>query len=216
MKKIQAAVILMILVSFLIGIYFYPSMPELMASHWGYKGEVNGYLPKFLGLFLMPMLSLVIFFAFLLVPKIDPRKENIAKFGGYFDRFILLMEIFLFYLYILTVLWNLGMRFNMSAFMTPAMAGLFYYCGIMIENAKPNWFIGIRTPWTLSSENVWNRTHRLGGRLFKAAGLISLLGILAGDFAIFFVLVPIIAVSFYLVLFSYFEYKKEVNGGNKQ
>jgi len=63
----------------------------------------------------------------------------------------------------------------MGQMMVPALGILFYYCGILIENAKRNWFIGIRTPWTLSNEKVWERTHKIGGKLFKIAGLIAFL-----------------------------------------
>jgi uncharacterized membrane protein len=85
---------------------------------------------------------------------------------------------------------------------------LFYYLGILVENAKQNWFIGIRTPWTLSSEKVWNKTHKIGGKLFKVAGLIAFAGILFQDYAIYFVLVPVILIAVYLVIYSYFEYQK--------
>ena len=198
------------MLSFLIGIYLYPSMPEEMASHWNAQGEVNDYLPKFWGLFLMPIMSLGLFLLFLVVPKIDPLKTNIEKFRKYFDGFIVLMLGFLFYVYVLTIFWNLGIRFNMGQLLMPAMAVLFYYCGILIENAKRNWFIGIKTPWTLSNENVWNKTHKLGGKLFKILGVIALLGIMSGKYALFFILCPIIFASIYLVVYSYFAYQKEI------
>jgi len=94
--------------------------------------------------------------------------------------------------------------------MIPAMAALFYYCGILVENAKRNWFIGIRTPWTLSNEKVWEKTHKLGGKLFKAAAIIILFGIVLKGYALLFILVPVIFVSFYLIVYSYVEYQKEV------
>jgi len=86
---------------------------------------------------------------------------------------------------------------------------LFYYCGILVENAKRNWSIGIRTPWTLSSEKIWEKTHRVGGKLFKIAGVIALLGIFFQRYTLFFILVPSIIVAVYAVAFSYFEYLKE-------
>lgn len=209
MNLTRTITITLIAISFVLAAYLYPQMPDMMASHWNYKGEVDGYMSKFGGLFFMPTLSLVLFALFLLIPKIDPRKENIAKFGKYFDGFILAMEIFLFYLYILTILWSSGLRFDMTELMAPAMGLLFYYCGVLVENSKPNWFIGIRTPWTLSSEKVWNETNRLGGKLFKMVGVISFLGILGGSYAIFFMLVPVILASIYIIVHSYFLYAKE-------
>jgi uncharacterized membrane protein len=184
-------------------------MPEMMASHWNYRGEVDGYMPKFLGLFLMPIISAVLFGFFLLIPRLDPLKENIQKFSKYFDGYILFFELFLFYVYLLTILWSSGVTFNMTVAIMPALGVLFFGMGILIEKAERNWFIGIRTPWTLSSDTVWRKTHRLGGKLFKAVGVISVLGVFLSDFAIFFILTSVLIVSFYLVVYSYVEYKKE-------
>ena len=209
MQKSHFLIIILILISFGIGAYFFPQMPEKMASHWNTKGEVDGYMSKFWGLFLMPIILLGLFLLFILIPKIDPLKENIAKFRKYFDGFIVLITLFLFYIYLLSIAWNLGKRFNMGQMMMPALGMLFYYCGILTENAKRNWFIGIKTPWTLSSERVWNKTHKIGGKLFKAAGLIAFLGIFFPNYAFYFILVPALLVAFYTIIYSYFEYQKE-------
>ncbi|MCK4454208.1 SdpI family protein [Candidatus Parcubacteria bacterium] len=210
MRKTEIIALTIILISFLLGIYFYSSMPEKMASHWNAQGEVDGYMSKFWALFLMPLMSLGLLLLFLVIPKIDPLKQNIEKFRKYFDIFIVLILGFLFYIYLLTIFWNLGIRFSMNLLLLPVLAALFYYCGILIENAKRNWFIGIRTPWTLSSENVWDKTHKLGGKLFKATGIIIFLGIVLESYTPYFVLVPIVFVSIYLIVYSYLEYQKEV------
>lgn len=211
MKRSYIIIILIILASFAIGIYLYPDVPEKMASHWNAQGQVDGYISKFWGLFLMPIISLALFLLFTLIPKIDPLKENIAKFRKYFDGFIVLIMAFLFYLYLLTIAWNLNFKFNFVQLLAPAFAVLFYYVGVLTENAKRNWFIGVRTPWTLSNEEVWNKTHKLGGKLFKSAGIITLLGILLPSYAIFFAIVPAISVSLYLLVYSYFEYQRQIN-----
>ena len=209
MNKKQIISILIIIASFVVGMYFYPQMPEKMASHWNTSGEVDGYMSKFWGMFLIPMMSAGLFLLFLIIQKIDPLRANIEKFRKYYDDFIILFLGFFAYIYLLTIFYNFDIKFNMTQMIMPAMAALLYYCGILAENAKRNWFIGIRTPWTLSSENVWNKTHKLGGKLFKAAGLIAFLGILFGSCAIYFVLIPALFVSIYLAVYSYFEYKKE-------
>ncbi len=82
--------------------------------------------------------------------------------------------------------------------------------GVMMENAKRNWFIGIRTPWTMSSDSVWNKTHAIGGKLFKISGGIAFLGVLFPDYAFFLVIAPIILSALYVTAYSYFEYKKTV------
>jgi uncharacterized membrane protein len=209
MRKANLAILGIILVSFAIGIYLYPQMPDPMPSHWNAAGEADGYMPKFWGLFLMPLISLALFGLFLLIPRIDPMKANIQKFRKYFDRFIALIMGFLLYIYLLTITWAMGYAFNMVVMLVPAFAILFYYAGVLTENAKQNWFIGIRTPWTLSSEKVWDKTHRLGGKLFKVAALIGLVGLLFPDYAIWFVIIPIILVAAYTIVYSYVEFQKE-------
>jgi len=200
-----------ILLSFILGLYLYPQMPEKMASHWNLQGQVDGYMSKFWGLFLIPLISVGLFLLFILIPKIDPLKANIEKFRKYYDRFVVLVIGFLFYIYILTIFWifwNSGMRLDMIRFLAPAFGILFYYSGILTENSKRNWFIGIRTPWTMSSEKVWEKTNRMGGKLFKISGLVALLGIFLPSYALFFILVPVIFAVAYTIIYSYFEYQK--------
>jgi len=213
-KITQILITSFILASFLLGAYLYSQMPERMASHWGSSGSVNGYMPKLWGLFLMPIISIILFLAFLVIPKIDPLKENIAKFRSYFDLFILLIFGFLFYLYLLTIAWNLGYRFNIIQLMAPAFGLLIYYAGVLIENSKQNWFIGIRTPWTLSSEKVWNKTNRQAGKLFKAAGVIAVLGAVFPQYAIALILVSVILAAIYPLAYSYLEYQRETKSRN--
>jgi len=216
MRKAIIAISAVIFIAFFIGFYLYPKMPDIMAGHWNAQGQVDGYISKFWGLFLMPIISFTLFLFFLLIPVIDPLKENISKFREYFDVAIFSIITFLFYIYLLTLVWNLGVRFNMIKALIPAFGILFYCCGILVENAKRNWFIGIRTPWTLSSDLVWEKTHRIGGKLFKLSGIISFLGFLFSDFAIFFVLVPVFFAAIYTIVYSYFIYKKQYANYQKE
>lgn len=185
-------------------------LPEKMASHWDALGNVNGYMSKFWGIFLVPIISAVMFIVFLIVPRMDPKKENIEKFRVHFDRFIILLFCFLLYIYCLTLWWNVGGRFDMVKFLIPAFAALFYSVGVMIGESKMNFSIGIRTPWTLSNEEVWKKTHDLGAKLFKAAGLISLLTIFFPAVAIWLVIVASLLAALIPVVYSYFVYKSQV------
>jgi len=208
MRLYAAASIGLVLLSFIMGIYFYPTMPAQVASHWGINGGVNGYCSKFCGLFLMPAISLVLLAFFFIIPKIDPLKKNIEKFRKHFDFFVLLIIAFLFYLHLLTIGWNLGLRFNMVQFLSPAFGVLLFYCGVLIGNAKRNWSIGIRTPWTLSDDVVWEKTHRIGAKLFKASGIISFFGILLPGYSILLIIAPVIIAAVYSVAYSYLEFNK--------
>ena len=97
----------------------------------------------------------------------------------------------------------------MVQMLAPAFGVLFYCLGILLGNAKRNWFVGIRTPWTLSSDVVWDKTHKMGGKLFKAAGVVAFLGVLVPAYALLLVIVPVIAVAVYTFVYSYFEFVKQ-------
>lgn len=200
--------IALVFVSFVIGVYLYPEMPAQMASHWNAQGKADNHTGRFMGLFLLPIISLVLLLLFLLIPKIDPKKENIGKFRKEYDWLIFVIVSFMFYVYLLSISWNLGMRFNFSIVLLPAFTVLFLYVGFVLEKARPNWFVGIRTPWTLSNEKVWKKTHKLGAKLFKISALIALFGFIFPVFAIWFVVVPVLVVAAYLVVYSYVVYVK--------
>jgi len=206
--KVEILVAGMVTVMVLSGILLYPFFPENMASHWNIQGEVNGYMPKIYGVFLMPVIYIFLLALFMLMPRVDPLKENIEKFRKYFDGFVVVLFVFLFYVHALTIAWNLGIRFDMMGMIVPAFAILFYCLGILMEKTQRNWFIGIRTPWTLSSEEVWKRTNKIGGKLFKLIGIVALFGVFFGDYAIIFVVILLIASSLLLFAYSYFEYQK--------
>lgn len=215
MRKSEIVCAALILISFIAGIYLYSQMPDRMASHWNISGDVDGYMSKLWGVFLVPLIAFGLFLLFLIIPHIDPKKHNIEQFRVYYDRFFIVIIVFILYIYLLTLLWNLNVRFNLIQLMTPAFAVLFYYSGVVISHAKMNWFVGIRTPWTLSSEKVWNQTHALGGKLFKITGIIALLGIIFINYALFFILVPLIVVGIYTVVYSYFAYREETKMAQK-
>jgi uncharacterized membrane protein len=192
-----------------IGVYSYPRMPEVVAVHWNSQGVANGYGSRFQGAFLLPIIMLGVAALLLFIPEIDPLKANIEKFRKDFNAFILAFALFFFYLYTLTTLLNLGFQFGLNQFLVPGMGIFIYACGVLLGKARRNYFIGIRTPWTLSSDTVWAKTHLLGGMLFKLSGVISILGILAPKLAILFLVVPLMAASAITIAYSYIVFRQE-------
>ena len=202
--------IILIIIASIAGMLAWNQLPEQVASHWGANDQVNGTMSRFWGVFLMPLITVVMLVLFLFLPGIDPMKANIQQFRETFNTFITLMIAFMIYIHGLTLAWNLGYtNFRMSSAMLPAMGLLFIFSGVLISKAKRNFFIGIRTPWTLSSDFVWNETHRLGGKLFIGAGAFALLGGLFPNYAVWFILIPVLGASLFSVLYSYFLYRKE-------
>jgi len=208
-KKPQFYSWMIALAVFIIGLAAYPLLPGTMASHWGLSGEANGYTSKATGIVLLPAIMVAIMLIFQFLPKIDPLKENIRQFKKYYDRFVMIAVGFLGYTYLLTIIWNLGIKFDLFRFLVPAIALLYYFLGRILPEARPNWIFGIRTPWTLSNGRVWYRTHELAGKLFKLAGGLSLGGFLWPSLAIYFLLIPTVTVSLWLFVYSYLEFRKE-------
>jgi len=214
MKKTNIIIFFIVLALFIVSAYFYSGFSDKIASHWNINGEVDGYMSKFWGLFLMPIISLGMWLMFILIPKIDPLKKNIEKFRKYFDTFIVLIMLFLLYLHLLTIFWNMGRQFDIVRMMLPAMGILFFYAGVLMNHTERNWFIGIRTPWTISSDNVWKKTHQLGAKLFKIAGIITLFGTFVPSVAFWLTFIPVLVFSFYTFIYSYLEHKKEENNNS--
>ena len=188
----------------------FDKLPEQMASHWNEASQVDGYMSRFWGAFLMPIVTAGMLVLFMVIPNIDPLKANIAQFREYFNTFITLISAFMIYMHVLTMLWNLGYdQFNMGTAMMPALGLIFIFAGVMMRKAKRNFFIGIRTPWTLSNDHVWDETHRIGATLFIASGIISVLGVFFGNYAIWLVLVPVLGSTVFLLIYSYVLYQRE-------
>ena len=206
-------VLVLILAATVAGVSLWNRLPGQMASHWNVNDQVDGYMSKVWGVFLMPLITLGMFLLFLLIPNIDPLKANIAQFRDAFNLFIVLIVAFMVYIHALTLLWSLGYTgFDMSRAMLPALGVLFIFVGYMLRKARRNFFIGIRTPWTLSSDRVWDETHRIGATLFTISGVLALLGSFFGGMTAFvMIMVPILGSTIFLVIYSYILYQKETN-----
>jgi uncharacterized membrane protein len=204
-------VLILIIGATVAGLLLWNQLPEQMASHWNENDQVDGYISRFWGVFMMPLMTLGPFLLFLVIPSVDPLKANIAKFRGVFNLFIVLIVGFMLYVHALTLLWSLGYTgFEMSKAMLPAMGLLFILVGYLMRQSKRNWFIGIRTPWTLSSDYVWDKTHQLGAILFVASGVLAFIGgFFGGMLAFWLFFVPLMASAIFLVVYSYVLYQRE-------
>jgi len=204
-------VLVLIIGATIAGVLLWNQLPDQMASHWDVNDQVNGYMSKFWGVYMMPLITIVLFLLFLLIPNIDPLKANIAEFRGTFNLFIAFIIGFMVYIHALTLRWNLGYtNLGIGKAMLPAMGILFFIIGSMLRKAKRNWFIGIRTPWTLSSDNVWDKTHQLGATLFMISGAIAVVGgFFGGVVAFWSIMIPVLGTTIFLVVYSYVLYQRE-------
>ena len=193
----------LILAGIIISAVVYPVLPAQVASHWNVSNQVDGYMSRFWGVAMMPLITIAMAALFLAIPAIDPLKANIAQFRGVFNGFIVLMVAYMLYIHILTLVYNLGVIFPISVPMIPAMGLLFVFAGVMMGRSKRNYFIGIRTPWTLANDTVWDETHKLGSKMFIAAGIISVLTMFLGENGFWLMMAIIMGAALVPVVYSY-------------
>ena len=197
-----------VLLSGVVGLLAAPDLPSRLVTHWNAAGEPDGTTPKAIALWLLPGLTALLLVLLAALPRVDPLGENVAAFRPYYDWFVVVFAGCTFVLHAGIVAFNLGYVFDFTLLVLGAVAVLFYCVGVLLAHAERNWFVGIRTPWTLSSEEVWNRTHALGGRLFKLTALLALVGLLFGDYAVYFLLVPALLTAVVTVVYSYYLYER--------
>jgi uncharacterized membrane protein len=198
-----------LLLFFIIGVSMFPSLPDKVPVHWNAAGEVDGYGSKYMASFLIPVIMLGIYFLFLLIPKMAVYKENIEKFGNFFFAFKVVMFIFMLVIYISSLV-QINNPFNMNMIMIPLLSFLFAFIAVFLKHTKRNFFIGIRTPWTLSSDYVWKKTHELGAKLFGAYSLVILSLLLLPPFFFMWVFItPLIILIITLFLYSFVLFRKE-------
>ena len=214
MRKLQILAIALVALSFATAYFAHPLMPAIMASHWNVEGKVDGYMARDMGVYFMPILGAAMLALMYVLPSIDPKKENYKKFQVEYDEMVVIIIAFLDYIYLLTLAQNMYCTFNLIQFLAPGFGALFLYVGLMLGKAKQNWFVGIRTPWTLSSEKVWDKTHALGSKLFMAAGVIAFLGVLLPQLFVAAIVV-IVAAAVATFVYSYVEYRKETEEKKK-
>lgn len=199
----------LIVLAALVGMLFYTQLPDPMPSHWNAAGQIDDFMPKFWGVFLMPLLTAALTALLTAIPAIDPLKANIAQFRGLYNAFIVGFVVYMLYVYGLTLAAALGYSFNMTLMLLPVMGLLFIGIGYLMKSAKRNFFIGIRTPWTLSSDSVWDETHKLGAKTFMVSGVIIFLSAFLGEAGIWLMTTVLLIAVFVPVIYSYILFVRE-------
>ena len=208
-EKFEIGLFIITVLSFLTGIFLYKKMPETMASHWNLYGEVDGYLPRFWGVFIIPLLLVGLTCLYILIPRLAQLKENIQSFIDYYYIFAIFTLVFFYGIYIQVLLWNLGIEISFFVTLPFGVGLLYFYLGILCENTKRNGFIGIRTPWTIRSDCVWKETNRFGGKMLKLCGFLSFWGIIFNKYAFFLMIIPIVLTGIISSFYSYILYQRK-------
>ena len=188
----------------------YSFLPNPMVTHWNSAGRPDGYSSKIVGVFLFPVIVSVLFILFRILPKLDPLHHNRENFSRHYSIFITVFLLFLLYMQTLVYIWNSGFSFSMSQAIVPAVSVLFFSIGVLLKQTKRNLFIGIRTPWTLSSDSNWEKTHAFASVLFQAASIVISVSLFFPQLSFIFVFCSILFASFISVGYSYLLYKKVI------
>lgn len=185
----------------------YGELPERIPTHWNAEGEVDARGSRWPGAFIGPAVALGIWLLLLLLPRIDPRREHYERFWDTYWTFGNLLILFLTLLHVLTLGAALGWPVDVTRLVLLAIGLLFVVLGKYLPRVRSNWWLGIRTPWTLESEQVWRETHRLGGRTFVVGGLITMAAALLPEPARPWVaMAGLFVAGFIPVIYSYFAW----------
>lgn len=208
---------LIIITAVVVTALVYPQIPERIPTHWNIQGEVDKWSSRLWGAWLIPLIMPVLWGIFRALPHIDPRKENYVKFASTYEWIVALAMGFMLLLQGVVLRAATGHDVPMERVMPFGVGVMFVIIGNLLPRARSNWFVGIRTPWTLSSERSWERTHRLGGYVLVFTGVALVVSAFVAPTR-GLVLLPFIVFPAVLVLigYSYVVWKQDKGAGQKE
>ncbi len=196
--------------AFAASFYFYNHFPAQVPTHWGLSGQPNGWSTRGFGAFFLPVLSLVIYLILLFLPYLDPKHKHYKDFKNVYHIFKGVIVGFMVALYFLVSFNVLNDDVSIKTIVPFSVGVLFLVLGSFMGKIKSNWFVGVRTPWTLSSETVWNKTHRLTGKTFIGGGLIFMIIPFFGErLKIWLIITTIVLLVLVPIVYSYIAYRQE-------
>jgi uncharacterized membrane protein len=208
--KKELPLIAIVLLPFMYLAYIWNQLPTEVPMHWDIKGKIDRYGDK-TELILIPLLlPLLVYIIFLVIPKIDP-KNKLNKMGNKLQTLKFLMTTFMSILALFIIYSAKNQSITNPNYIVLLIGILYIILGNYFKTIRANYFIGIRTPWTLESEIVWKETHKLGGKMWFVGGIIVVLSSLILDkkpnFTLFAIITGIITII--PIVYSYILFKKE-------
>jgi uncharacterized membrane protein len=185
----------------------YDQLPARVAVHFGLNGP-NGWSGREQAAWLLPAIAAGSWLLLRALPLIDPRRENYAKFQSAYDTLVLALVAVLVVVHVALLGFALGWPVRVEQVVPIAIGMLFVVIGTLLPKSRATWFFGIRTPWTLSSDEVWERTHRVAGITMVIAGLLLMsLALTRSRVVLGAVVVGIFLLTLYPVIYSYFAWR---------
>lgn len=166
-------ILLILLLPFALLAWYWSQIPDSVPTHWGVSGEPDAWSDKGASLFLLPLISIGVYLLMVAVPFIDPKRKADNQQKA-LRGFRWLMATLLTGIFVMMLMQWLGFTVDIGKVIFLFMGVMFVVLGNYMQSLKPNYFIGFRTPWTLEYPEIWRKTHRLGGRVWVAGGLIQL------------------------------------------
>jgi uncharacterized membrane protein len=207
MTKFHVASLALVAAGLVISALAYGHLPDPVPTHWNAQGEVDGYIAKPLGAFLLPLTMLAIALLFMALPRISPKRFGMEGFESAYGWIIVATQAMLLFTTGLAHLAGMGFDVDIGRALSIATGLLLMVMGNFMGKVTRNFFLGIRTPWTLASEEVWLRTHRLGGKTLFFGGLAFTISALVGVHV--WVLVPLIVLIVVIpYAYSFFLYRR--------
>lgn len=206
-RRLNAISLALIAGSFLFSAAVYLWLPDQIPSHWNLAGEVDSTMSKTWGAFMMPLIMLGLYGVFRVIPALSPKGYGIdAANSGFVGIRVAVFALFAL-LNLLILLAALGVPIAMGSAVSMAVGGLLAVLGWFLDRLPRNFYVGIRTPWTIVDEDNWTRTHRLGKWLFMAAGLVMVVGGIMGANA-FVIVAAALAAGLVPMVYSYLIYRQ--------
>ncbi|HEV8122943.1 MAG TPA: SdpI family protein [Gemmatimonadales bacterium] len=194
-------------------VWAYPHLPAQVATHFDLQGDPNGWSSRLLAVALAPAIGVFMALMFTFLPRIDPKRANYEKFGATWWTVANAALILLALVHVAMLGKALGWAVDISRIVGVGVGGMFILIGNLMTRIRPNWFMGIRTPWTLSSDTVWRKTHRFGGVAFVIAGVcIAVTGLLGSGWALYAAIGTAVVAGLGSVVYSYVVWKGEQAG----
>jgi uncharacterized membrane protein len=207
-----------IAVQLIVAVYGFVVLPATVPIHWGANGQVNGYGPKWLGTFLYPLMSAGIYILVRALLAAGPRlggREATAANLRITKLVIVGVLLLMLIIQLATLAQTLGAGFDLMQIVTLALSLLFIFLGNYMGKIRRNFWVGIRTPWSIANDVVWERTHRVGGWLFVVVGLIGILCSFVPALYLWGLMVPLLIVVVFLCFYSYYCYQQQTQSGQE-
>jgi uncharacterized membrane protein len=202
--------LLILIVTLIAAILVYPRMPEQVPIHWNVRGEVDNYGSRLFGTFSLPLLNIFMYFLFILLPMLDPKRANYSKFDSSYLTIRYSTHLFFALMFGVTAAVSLGYPLQIDKWIPAGVAVLFIVLGNIMGRVRHNYFVGFKYPWTLANEEVWRRTHQFGAKLMVIGGFVALLGVIftRGSVSFMFLMAGVLVPMIITTIYSYIIYKQ--------